>query len=138
MPGSERAIRIEGLVELRRAFKVAGVGMEKDLDDALKSGGEVVRTAAESKAVSEISRIRPPWSSMRVGITRHTVYVAPVARGRKRGRAGAESRRREEDLRFARMLRTEAMDPALDENIERVTREVKDAVRDMARAWGAV
>jgi hypothetical protein len=30
------------------------------------------------------------------------------------------------------------MDPALDENIERVTREVKDAVRDMARAWGAV
>jgi hypothetical protein len=136
----ERAVRIEGLAELRTAFRVAGTEMSKDLDSALKSSAEPVRTDAQSLALSGIRRIGLPWSRMRVGITRHTVYVAPIPRGiRSRARRAARTEgRHAADLAFAGMLGERALDPALDRNVEKVEQEVKDAIRDMGRAWERV
>lgn len=122
-----RAFRIEGLRELRTAFRVAGVGMEKDLDAALKSSAEPVRTDAQALATSSIRKIGIPWSRMRVGITRHTVYVAPVKR---RGRSRRPN--------LFDLLLADALSPALDRNRDRVETEVQDAVRDMGRAWERV
>src|SRR6187549_2738548 len=127
-PVSQRAVRVEGLRELRTAFRVAGVGMEKDLDSALKSAAEPVRTEAQGLARSRIKRGKIDWSAMRVGITRHTVYVAPA------NRRTTGSRRRN----LAPIIQNEALNPALDRNVNRVEREVKDAVRDMGRAWAAI
>jgi len=129
----QRAVRIEGLAELRTAFRVAGNAMDRDLDDALKSSADPVKSSAEANT-SAIRNLREPrgdgisWRSMRVGITAHTVYVAPVNRGR-RGRR----RRNLFDLLMQRSL-----EPALAENRSRVEQEVKDAVRDMGRAWERV
>ncbi len=103
--------------------------MASDLDSALKSAAEPVKQSAETLARSDVLKVSAiDWSSMRVGITRHTVYVAPARRnttGRRRPKLAAR-------------LQTQALDPALERNRERVVGEVKDAVRDMGRAWGRV
>ena len=135
MADTQRAIRIEGLAELRTAFRRAGNEMDKDLDAALKSSAEPVRTDAQA-FTSSIRNMGAPkgegisWQSMRVGITRHTVYVAPSNRGKK---TGARKRRNLFDLLLSRSL-----EPALDANVSRAEQEVKDAIADMARAWERV
>lgn len=104
--------------------------MSRDMNEALKSAGEPVRQDVESLAVSRIPKIGIPWSRMRLGITKHTVYVAPVQKGRTasgRGRPNLKTK-----------LLDEAMAPALQRNSARVEREFEDAVKDMGRAWARV
>lgn len=123
-------VEVVGLAELRRAFAVAGNQISRDLNDALKSAGEPVRQDAQSLARQSIKTVRTvDWSEMRLGITRHTVYVAPVQR---RGKTG---RRRP---KFKTKLLDEAMGPALERNSDRVAQEFEDAVRDMGKAWARV
>jgi len=129
----ERTVRIEGLRELRTAFKVAGEAMDKDLDEALKSAADPVKADAHTRASGLIHVSAVDWSAMRVGITAHTVYVAPVEKGRA---SRGDPRRRRPKLKPR--LRDRALVPALDANRARVVQEVKDAVRDMGRAWGRV
>jgi len=123
---SRAGVRVEGLAELRTAFRRAGSEMDKDLDAALKSAAEPVRTTGQGLLRSRIKRGKIDWSALRVGITRHTVYVAPA----KRRTVG--SRRRN----LAPVIQEEALNPALEQNVQRVEAEVKDAVRDMGRSWG--
>jgi hypothetical protein len=122
-------VRVEGLRELHRAFDVAGREMTKDLRAGLRSAAEPVRSDAESLAVQGIDRIGVPWSRMRVGVTRSSVYVAPQQR--KRGRGSPRPN-------LAGLLLDRAMIPALEQNKEKVEQEVLDAIRDMARAWERV
>jgi hypothetical protein len=131
------AVRIEGLRELERAFKLYGRGLEKGVREALAAAAEPVRADAQSLAVAEIPRISlpsttVPWHRMRIGVTRRTAYIAPEQRGDKSLRG---SRRRP---RFGQKLLTEAMEPALDRNIGRVEDEFDEALRDLARAWSRV
>lgn len=131
------AIRVEGLRELERAFRLYGRGMEKGLREALEAAAEPVRQDAQSLALAEIPRISlpsttVPWHRMRVGVTRRTAYVAPEQRGDKSRRAG---RRRPN---FATKLRSEAMEPALDRNIKNVEREIGEALDDLGRRWSRV
>jgi hypothetical protein len=126
-------VEVVGLAELRRAFQVAGNGLARDLNDALKAAGEPVRQDAQTLAVSNISRIGIPWSRMRLGIQRHSVYVAPVERGTK-SRTLTGKRR----PRFKTKLLDEAMAPALARNSDRVAQEFEDAVKDMGKAWARV
>lgn len=124
---ADRAIRIEGLRELERAFRLYGRGMEKGLREALESGAEVVRPEAETLASTNIRRITLPWSRMRVGVTRRTAYVAPAQRGgRARGRPN-----------LAPLLRTQ-METALGNNTTRIEAEFEDALADLARMWSRV
>ena len=130
---ADLTVRVEGLRELRRACQVAGSGMSRDLNSALRSAGEPVRADAQALAVSNITRIGIPWSRMRLGITRHTVYVAPVEKGVK---SRTDSRRRRPRLKTK--LLDQAMNPALAQNIKTIEREFEDTVRDMGKAWARV
>ncbi len=127
------AIHVEGLAQLQTAFARAGTGIDKDLNEALKSSAEPVASDAHSRATGLLHVSAVDWSAMRVGITRHTVYVAPVEKGR---RSRAEPKRRRPKVK-PRLLHG-ALEPALEANRPRVRQQVKDAVRDMGRAWGRV
>lgn len=106
--------------------------MGRDMDAALKSAGEPVRQDAEALAVSRISNIGIPWSRMRLGIKRDSVYVAPVERGDKSRRGS----RRRPNLKTK--LLDEAMAPALTQNSDKVAQEFNEAVKDMGRLWARV
>lgn len=119
------AIRIRGLKELNRAFAVANREMQKDLRAALDSAASPVRRDAQANALA--LGVGVTWSSMRTGVTRSSVYVAPVARGTR-----VTGRKRS---RFATFLMDRAMSPALEANRDKVIDEIEDAIGDMARAW---
>lgn len=130
-------VRVEGLRELERAFKLYGRGLEKGVREVLEAAAEPVRSDAQSLALAEIPRIalpstNIPWHRMRVGVTRRTAYVAPEQRGDKTRRG---SRRRP---KFATKLLSEAMEPALERNIPRVEQELGEALDDLARRWARV
>jgi hypothetical protein len=128
---AESAVRIEGLRELERAFKLYGRGMERGIREALEAASEPVRSDAQALAVSSIRNIGIPWSRMRIGVTRRTAYIAPQERGRNT-RPG----RRRPNLRG--LLLDRAMQPALDRNISKVEREIGDALDDLGRMWSRV
>lgn len=125
------AVRIEGLRELERAFKLYGRGLEKGLREALEAAAEPVRFEAQTLATSQIPNIGIPWSRMRVGVTRRTAYVAPQERGRSRN-----TRRFRPNLKP--LLLERAMQPALDHNVANVERELGDALDDLGRMWSRV
>jgi hypothetical protein len=124
---AERAVRVQGLRELSRAFAVADKTLSRELRDKLREAAEPVRSDAEALAVARIPRIGVPWSRMRVGVTRSAVYVAP----RQRGARG--SRRRRPNL--ADLLMERSMQPALDANVPRVKESVEDVLDTVGRVW---
>lgn len=130
----ENAVRIDGLRELERAFKLYGRGMEKGVREALEAGAEVVRPAVEALAVQTIKRSEVDWTRMRVGVVSRVGYVAPVQRGNRSRRPSSRSR----GPKFKARMLERAMEPALDHNIGRVEREFEDALNDLARAWSRV
>ena len=127
------AVRVEGLRELERAFKLYGRGLERGVREALETAAEPVRTDAQSLAVSSIPRIGIPWSRMRIGVTRRTAYIAPNERGKRTQR---DPRRGRPNLR--NLLLDRAMEPALERNIRNVEREIGDALDDLGRMWSRV
>jgi hypothetical protein len=125
------AVRVEGLRELDRAFRLYGRGLEKGVREALEAAAQPVSTDAQSLAISSIPRITLPWSQMRVGVTKRTAYVAPLKRGT------GKAKRRQADA-FRDRLLTRAMEPALERNIRNVERELGDALDDLGRMWARV
>lgn len=125
------AVRVEGLRELDRAFRLYGRGLEKGISEALEASAQPVKSDAQSLALTAIKPGIIPWSTMRVGVTRRTAYVAPATRGkRKSSRKQAEA--------FKDRLLGRAMEPALDMNIGNVERELGDALDDLGRMWARV
>lgn len=124
MPASG-AVRVDGLRELNRAFKVADRSLQKELRDSLRDVGEPVRADAEALAVAAIPRATLEWSRMRVGVTTKAVYVAPRAR-RRRGTARPN---------YAGLLLQRAMLPALDRNIGEVERRFDRMLAEVGRDW---
>lgn len=126
MPAVEGTVRIEGLRELSRAFDRADKALVRELKTALREAGEPVRADAERLVVAQIPTVTLKWSRMRVGVTRHSVYVAPRARG-----ARVPGRRRP---RFAgKML--EPMTQALDRNVRETERRLDDMLGSVGRTW---
>jgi hypothetical protein len=133
----EQTVRIEGLAELERAFREAGKGLASDLHEVLKTSAAPVQHDAEILSLTGIRKmgsagsreIGIPWARMRVGLSRHTAYVAPASRGKlaRQGRHGLF------DLLMGR-----ALEPALAQNRRRIEQEFEDAVADMCRAWSRV
>lgn len=120
-------IRVQGLRELNRAFKLADKALATDLKDALEEAAVPVKRDAESLAVQRIRRIGPTWSRMRIGTKGGVVYVAPVERGTRNPRHGRR--------KLADHLMGKAMEPALQRNEDVVIARVNDALNDMARVW---
>lgn len=131
----ERAVRIEGLRELERAFKAYDRGMEKGLREAMEAGAEVVRPDAVTLARSTLKTPKNvDWSLMRVGVSRRTAYVAPLQRGNRRQRPSSRAR----GPKFKALMLERALEPALEQNVSRVEREFEDALADLARLWSRI
>lgn len=128
----ERAVRVEGLDDLVRAWRVANREMAKDVRTAIEEAGEPIRQMAQSLVRSEISgmsRGRLPWWTIRTGVERSTIgYIVPAQRGARDFR----SRRKRRNLAA---LIAEREQRALDANIGRVEGEFVDALNRVARVW---
>jgi hypothetical protein len=145
MPGAvhEKAIHVEGLRELQRAFSLASREMSRDLRQALEAAGTPISFAASQLALAQISGLKRsvlPWNRMRVGVSRGTVWVAPEQRGVKKN-ARAKYRRgwdipagRPLDS-FPGQLLYKAMIPALEANVGRVVNDIEEAIADVSRVW---
>jgi hypothetical protein len=128
VPAAERrVVRVEGLRELNRAFKVADKSLAKEYRAALREVGKPVQEGAERLVHATMPRVRPPWSQMRVGITQKVVYVAPKARGTR-----AERRRRP---KFGTKLLEQAMVPALNQNIDKAERRFEQMLAEVGKDW---
>lgn len=125
---NRNAIRVEGLASLQRAFSVAAKYEAKALRKGLREAAEPIATDATALARVEIDRIGPNWSRMRVGVTRTSVYVAPIERGTR-------TRRKRPNL--AGKLLGEALLPALDHNRPAVVDAVDDVLAATGRVWAA-
>lgn len=131
--GAVTEVRVEGLRELNRAFREVSKDLGKGMREALEASGDPVKTAAQTLTVQRVARVGIPWSRMRVGVTKVSVYVAPVERGVK-SKTRAKLRRPD----FKNVLLDRGLDPALEQNKERVAQEFEDALTDLAKAWARV
>ena len=125
MPAAS-GIRVEELRELQRAFALADKATQSKLRGSLRDVAEPVRADAERLAIQSIPQGRIPWSDMRVGVTRSSVYVAP-----KRRRTVGTPRRN-----FAAILMGRAMQPALAANEGRIADDFDQVLTDVANLWG--
>ncbi len=121
------AVRVNGLRELQAALSKASKESRVGVRSALRDVAEPVRRDAEVLALSEVTRMTEPWSEMRTGVTRTSVYVAPKKRGVK-GRGAAGSRR----PKFGTLLMERAMQPALDKHQAETERRLEDALDKVA------
>jgi hypothetical protein len=121
-------LRVEGLAELVRAFSLTDKKEQELFRDARRAVAEPVRADAQLLASSSIHHIGIPWSQMRVGLTRTSIYVAPRQRG-SRGRG----RRHRPNL--ADLLMNRALQPALDRNIANAEKAFDDMLVDVANFW---
>lgn len=129
MPASQ-TVRVEGLADLQRAFKLASREEAKGLRASLRESAEPVRSEAERLATSGIPRIGLPWSRMRVGVTLNYVYVAP----KQRGSRFAERKRRN----IAGLLADRAMLPALEHHKADVVSNIDQMLAEVGRQWERV
>jgi hypothetical protein len=127
VPAVNETLRVEGLRELQRAFKVADVSLHRELRSSLRQVAEPVRADAERLAVAAIPTVGIQWSRMRVGVTTTSVYVAP----RQRGTRDQRKRR----PKFAGLLLGRAMEPALQHNQTRVMSGMQRVLDEVGRDW---
>ena len=89
-------VLVRGLRELQFATDLLQKGLASDIREGLKSAAEPVRREAQISAGTQISgmaRSRIHWETMRTGVTRTLVYVAPKQRSTRNAIAHeAESR----------------------------------------------
>lgn len=122
-------LRIEGLVELNRAFKAAGTDLKKELREQIREAGEPVASKAQVLAKANISHIgRSGWWLMRVGATESTVYVAPKQRGHK----GRSSLGRPN---LKPLLLDKAMIPALESEHNNIVESFNDMLGTIGKDW---
>ena len=116
------AVRVHGLKELTRDFQKISKTLSKEITKELKDAAEPVRTGAEQKALSSIRNMSatPRWAVMRIGVSRAqgSVYMVPQAR-----RAGGSGR-----ANLKGLLLDRAMDPALEENADKVKDNINDVL----------
>lgn len=127
MPAVGETLRVEGLADLNDAFRLADRKVRREKNDQLRELAEPVRVDAQTLAVSSIRRIGLPWSQMRVGVTRTSVYVAPRQRG-----ARFRDRKRPN---LAGLLLDRAMLPALRINEAQIASGVDRWLGEVGRAW---
>lgn len=127
MPIAQRTLVVAGLADMQKAWAVADRETSKELREALKDAARPVAVDAQTFALGRIRNVGQPWSRMRVGVTRRSVYVAPKQRETR------VKRRKRPNL--ADLLAGRAMQPALNRNIGRVEANVEEALATVGRKW---
>lgn len=132
---AEGALRVEGLDELVRAFRVANREVAKDVRQAIELAGEPIRQLGSElirTEVSGMSRTKMPWWRLRLGVERNTIgYVVPETRGARDWRSPRKRRN------LAKLI-AEREERALAAHAHRVEREFVAALNDVAKAWSRV
>jgi hypothetical protein len=127
-----RGIKVKGLRETARAFDNISDNLSEELTDGLKHAAEPVRAAAEKKAVAKIVNMdrSPAWAEQKTVVSKRTalVYIAPKKRQTRK------PQRKRKNL--AELMMGRAMEPALDENEDRVREEVDDVLNRLSRKNG--
>lgn len=123
MPGA--SLKVHGFREMQRAFAKASPNLKKEQRQTLKKVAEPVRDDAVTLAVGDIPGVGVAWSRFRIGITTRHVYVAPQRRGRGRLRRP----------NFAQLLMDRAMQPALDDNEDKIEQEFERMLDEIGRDW---
>jgi hypothetical protein len=123
-------VEVRGLRELELLARSKGREASRELNRGLRSVAEPIRRDAEQLAATNITRIGPKWSKMRVGVTQRLVYVAPRERGVK-GRGDLPKRR----PKFADLMQARAMQPALTQNSAFVLRSVDAVMTRFVEDW---
>lgn len=124
-------VRVENFRELNRAFqKASDDSFKREFRAALKDAAEPIRSDAEVLNASRIRNITRKWARARVGVTQRAVYVAPVARGVRRG----DDPKSRPNLK--RLILEKSYDPALAKNEKQVTDTVTRMLDKNAREWG--
>lgn len=129
MPVTGSTLRVEGLSQLTRAFKVIDKEIADDLKNGLRQAAEPVRVDAERLTALTIKRGVVPWYRMRVGVTAASTYVVPARRGRK-GRSRSYRRRNFRTLVLPRMIQ------ALRQNETVVRRRAERVIDQSIAKWG--
>lgn len=142
-----QSVRIKNFRELNAAFARADKRVRREYQGELRRASEPVRAEAQELAGSRIRNVQSgdPWSKMRVGITRRSVYVAPAQRGSRSKitartaffglvTTGFNLGTRRPNL--AGLLMDRAMQPALDNNLGEVEDRINDWLDDVERDWG--
>ncbi len=106
----------------------AGTSLNSQLRRQIRGYAEPVRERAEILAQGRIRNIGVPWSRMRTGTAPALVYVAPLKRGTR-----IPARKRP---RFASLLLSRAMEPALDQNRVAIEAKIDALVQRMERKFG--
>lgn len=127
MPIQQRTLVVKGLADMQKAWTVADRETSKELRAALRESARPVQQDAQALALHTIRRMTVPWSRMKIGVTRRSVYVAPKQRETR-----IKTRKRP---KFADLLAARAMQPALDKNILKVQANVDDALQTVGRKW---
>lgn len=134
------AIRLSGMSGFLTATARAGKRIKTDTRKALRDVAEPIARDAEALAQLRISHIGAswargslknigaPWSLMRVGVSRSSVYVAPKQRGR-------DARLRRPNL--APLLMGKAMEPALAKNADLAEQAIENVLATVGRDWGS-
>lgn len=113
-------VKVKGLTELNRALRRTDKDVRVGIRRELRSVAEPVRADAEALATVQIPGIGKPWSSMRVGQTLDSVYVAPKQRGSR-----VKARQRPN---LAGLLMDRALQPALDRNAHMIEDDMDEVL----------
>ncbi len=130
IPKIEGGITVEGFRELQRLFAKADKESRAGMRALEREVAAPVQADAEGFAVTRIPKITPRWATMRIGITRTLIYVAPKQRGAK---GAANPRRRP---KFGVLLAVRAMQPAADKNQPLLEQRTERFFDEVARRWG--
>lgn len=123
-------VRIKGLRELERAWKVADKEEQKLLRKAIRQAATPVKQTAEGLSRSTIPRIGGPWSVMRIGYGKHIAYVTTREKGRA-SRSNPGLRR----AKFKDLLLDRAMIPAVESHKTQVVQAVENVLATTGRKW---
>ena len=127
-----RAVRVNGLRELTRAFAKIDKDLSNEVRDELLDAVEPVKERAQQLALSRIRNMpqSPEWAEMRTGVSRArgVVFMVPASRSRRR-----PNRRRRN---VGELLVERAMDPAVDEQTDEIVRGVEHVLDRLGRENG--
>jgi hypothetical protein len=130
---SKPLIVTEGFRELQRLFAKTDKESRKQMDELEREVARPVAAAAESFAIGGIQN--PPvgygWETMRIGVTRTLVYVAPKKRGVKPGNPRGRKK-------FAPLMMTRAMEPAAVRTQPILEQRTQHLFDEIARRWGGI
>lgn len=132
IPKIEGGVTVEGFRELQRLFAKTDKESQKEMKALERQVAEPVKADVEGFAVSRIPTVTVPWATMRIGITRNLVYVAPKKRG-VHGRNSPKAR-----PKFGTLLAERAMQPAATKNQPLLEARTKHLFDEIARRWGAL